>query len=61
MNNLPGPGVHDMKRLISVLSVLGLLAVVVALPACNTAKGFGQDIEAAGSSIKKSAEKHGAD
>jgi predicted small secreted protein len=31
-----------------------------ALPACNTTKGAGQDMKAAGQSIENSADKHGA-
>ncbi len=50
-----------MKRLISVLSILALLVLALCLPACNTTKGLGKDIEKAGSSMKNSAEKNGAE
>ena len=49
-----------MKRLISVLSILAILALALWLPACNTTKGFGKDIEKAGNGLQNSAEKHGA-
>jgi|WetSurMetagenome_2_1015567.scaffolds.fasta_scaffold818022_2 predicted small secreted protein len=48
-----------MKRSISILTILAFLAL--SLPACNTTKGFGKDVENAGASMKNSAEKHGAD
>lgn len=47
-----------MKRLIIILAVL---ALVLVLPACNTTKGFGEDIENAGTGLKNSADRHGAD
>lgn len=47
-----------MKRLICVLAVLSPL---FALAACNTTKGVGADIESAGSGLKHSAERNGAD
>lgn len=47
-----------MKRIVSILAVLVLF---MALPACNTTKGVGKDIEKAGSGIKNTAEKTGAD
>ena len=49
-----------MKRLISILAVLAMLAFAFVLPACNTTKGFGTDIEKAGDGLKHSAERHGA-
>ncbi len=49
-----------MKRLISILAALTLLALAIVLPACNTTKGFGTDIEKAGASMKGSAERNGA-
>ena len=50
-----------MKRPISVVTILVFLALAFCLPACNTTKGFGKDIENAGSSMQNSAEKNGAE
>lgn len=50
-----------MKRFISVLSALTVLAFFLCLPACNTTKGFGTDIEKAGAGMKNSAERNGAE
>ena len=49
-----------MKRPIAILAALALLAIAFILPACNTTKGFGTDIEKAGASMKGSAERNGA-
>ena len=50
-----------MKRFVSIFAVLAILALGMMLPACNTSRGFGADVEKAGASMKNSAEKHGAD
>ncbi len=50
-----------MKRFFKALCALMVCASFVTLPACNTTKGAGKDIEKAGESIKNSADKHGAD
>ncbi len=50
-----------MKRLCGIISVFSVLAVYLCLPACNTSKGFGKDVEQAGTSMKESAERNGAD
>ncbi|HMN39682.1 MAG TPA: hypothetical protein PKE29_02480 [Phycisphaerales bacterium] len=50
-----------MKRFISVLFVLGVIALFVCVSACNTTKGFGTDVEKAGASMKGSAERNGAE
>lgn len=50
-----------MKRLISLLVVVALVALALCLPACNTTKGLGTDIGKAGDGLKHSAEKNGAD
>ena len=42
-----------MKHLITLLSVVAVLA----LSACNTVKGMGQDLQKAGSSIENAAKK----
>jgi predicted small secreted protein len=39
---------------------LSLLALVLLTTACNTTKGAGKDIEAAGAGIKNSADRNGA-
>lgn len=38
-----------------LLSLLGLVIASISLTACNTVKGAGQDIEAAGDSIENTA------
>jgi predicted small secreted protein len=49
-----------MKSLVKPLFALALVALTLALPACNTTKGMGKDMEKAGEGIQNSAEKHGA-
>ncbi len=53
-------GVFTVKRTAIVLSVLTLLALGLLLPACNTTKGLGTDIEKAGDGLQHSAERNGA-
>jgi predicted small secreted protein len=50
-----------MKRSVTIIATLAVLALGSILPACNTTKGFGADVEKAGASMKNSAEKNGAD
>jgi predicted small secreted protein len=50
-----------MKRLITVLATLAVITLGFCLPACNTTKGFGKDVEKAGASMKNSADKNGAE
>jgi predicted small secreted protein len=50
-----------MKRLTCILASLVLLALAISLPACNTTKGVGTDIENAGGGLKHSAERNGAE
>ncbi len=50
-----------MKRLITILAALFVMTLGLWLPACNTTKGFGKDIEKAGASMKGSAERNGAE
>jgi len=50
-----------MKLASKVISVFSLAIMLLILPACNTTKGVGKDIESAGEGIKNSADKHGAD
>ncbi len=41
-----------------VFASVGLLVSVLALSACNTVEGAGEDISAGGRAIDRSAEKH---
>jgi len=50
-----------MKRFTSVLSALAVLTLFLCMPACNTTKGLGTDVEKLGSSVKGSAERNGAE
>lgn len=49
-----------MKNKLFALAIVLLTALVssVALTACNTMKGVGQDVESAGDAIKDSAQEH---
>ncbi len=47
-------------KLKPALIILSLLAAAAILAACSTTKGLGQDIENAGSGLKHSAERNGA-
>jgi predicted small secreted protein len=49
-----------MKPILRSALILTFVAAAVALTACNTTRGVGEDIEAAGSGIKNSAERNGA-
>jgi predicted small secreted protein len=40
---------------------LALAAIATTFTACNTTRGVGKDVEDAGSGLKHSAERHGAD
>jgi predicted small secreted protein len=50
-----------MKHQMKTLALLAAAAITLLLPACNTTKGVGKDIEKAGEGLKNSADKHGAD
>lgn len=50
-----------MKHASKLISVFALFIMLLSLPACNTTKGVGKDIESAGEGLKNSADKHGAD
>jgi predicted small secreted protein len=45
----------------NAMLALLLLGAALILPACNTTRGAGKDIEKAGEGLQRSAEKHGAD
>jgi predicted small secreted protein len=49
-----------MKLVIKSTLVLSFLAVALLATACNTTKGAGKDIEAAGEGLQNSAERNGA-
>jgi len=44
-----------MKKLISIL---GILAFGLSLSACNTMKGFGQDVERGGEKVQGAADRN---
>lgn len=48
-------------RYSQIVSALSLVAVFALLPACNTTRGMGRDLEKAGEGIQNSADKNGAD
>ncbi len=50
-----------MNLFLTVARWATLIAVSLACVACNTTRGAGKDLEDAGSGIKHSAERHGAD
>lgn len=50
---------YVMKKI--TLGLLLILAASVGLAGCNTMAGFGKDVQDAGQSIHKSAEKHKPD
>lgn len=51
-----------MKTVTKIILAVALGALLVAaLPACNTTKGVGKDIEKAGSGLKNSADRNGAE
>lgn len=54
-------GVLHMKRFSRITFTLAVCALFISLPACNTTKGLGTDIEKAGEGIQGSAERNGAD
>lgn len=63
-----GPGAperpeHKEKEVKSLIRTVGLCSVaafLLALVACNTTKGFGEDLDSLGENISDSAEDHGA-
>ncbi|MGH7133056.1 MAG: entericidin A/B family lipoprotein [Phycisphaerales bacterium] len=50
-----------MKSYLRCMLSVSLVCLMFVLPACNTTKGMGKDMEKAGEGIQKSADKHGAD
>ncbi|MBX9736575.1 MAG: entericidin A/B family lipoprotein [Phycisphaerales bacterium] len=49
------------KLALTLALTLALAALAASLAACNTTRGFGEDIEKAGEGLKGSAERNGAD
>jgi len=49
------------KNLMKMLVLASVAFAAVLLPACNTTKGFGEDVDALGENMSDSADKHGAD
>jgi predicted small secreted protein len=49
-----------MKLLTRSVLVLSLAAITLLAAACNTTKGAGKDIEAAGEGLQNSADRNGA-
>lgn len=50
-----------MRTLARIIFTLALCGACLTLPACNTTKGLGTDIEKAGEGLQGSAERNGAD
>lgn len=50
-----------MKSLLKIVAGLAICALFISLPACNTTKGVGADIENAGEGLKNSADRNGAE
>ena len=48
------------SRLVRVLLAIGAVIFAAALPACNTTKGVGQDLESAGGHVEHAAKNNGA-
>lgn len=44
--------------MIRVTAALALLGIIIALSACNTVSGVGQDIKKAGNAIERTADKY---
>jgi predicted small secreted protein len=50
-------GGRSMRKMFRLAMMLGALAAVVGATGCNTVHGVGEDIEAAGDAISKSAQR----
>jgi entericidin B len=44
------------RTTVKILYLLALLIVAIAASACNTTRGFGQDVEATGEAIERTAD-----
>ena len=49
-----------MKKLLRSMLVAGCACLMLALAACNTTKGFGEDVDALGENMSEEAQEHGA-
>jgi len=49
-----------MKRFNRIVALASLALLAVVMTACNTSKGFGQDVDALGENIEDSAQDNGA-
>jgi predicted small secreted protein len=49
-----------MKKLFRTISVAVFACTMLALAACNTTKGFGEDVDSLGENMSHEAEEHGA-
>jgi predicted small secreted protein len=50
------PAPPAKETLVKILYVMLLMLVALAAAACNTTRGFGQDVEATGEAIEETAE-----
>ncbi len=50
-----------MKYVVRAFGTIAACLLMLAMVACNTTKGMGEDLEAAGEGIQDSADEHGAD
>jgi predicted small secreted protein len=46
------------RKLVAVLSMLGIAAAAMAITSCNTVEGTGKDLKAGGQAIEKAAERN---
>jgi len=46
------------RKLVAVLSMLGIAAAAMAIASCNTVEGAGKDLKAGGQAIEKAAERN---
>jgi predicted small secreted protein len=49
-----------MKNLTKILAMLALALTTVAMTACNTTKGFGEDLQSGGENLADEAKDNGA-
>jgi predicted small secreted protein len=54
--NRKGRSVMNRQRTVALWAFLGLLVASVSLTGCNTIRGMGEDVEAAGSGISGTAQ-----
>ncbi len=49
-----------MKNVIRSVALCGVAALMLVMTACNTTKGFGEDLDAVGENISDEADDNGA-